>query len=181
LPDATTALSPGLRSAPNPFRGQSSRPFLIEFRDCFCINDLEQPLKNIPPALVCRVAIHPLRKNEGSYVDRNLALDLVRVTEAAALSAATHMGRGDKILADQAGVDGMRRMFDNIDIDGVVVIGEGEMDEAPMLYIGEQLGRRGPGAPQVDIAVDPVEGTTSVAKGLPNAIAVVAMAPRGCL
>ncbi|NLO81421.1 MAG: class II fructose-bisphosphatase [Xanthomonadaceae bacterium] len=114
-------------------------------------------------------------------MDRNLALDLVRVTEAAALSAATHMGRGDKILADQAGVDGMRRMFDNIDIDGVVVIGEGEMDEAPMLYIGEQLGRRGPGAPQVDIAVDPVEGTTSVAKGLPNAIAVVAMAPRGCL
>lgn len=114
-------------------------------------------------------------------MDRNLALDLVRVTEAAALGAATHMGRGDKIGADQAGVDGMRKMFDNLDINGVVVIGEGEMDEAPMLYIGEEVGRKGPKAPEVDIAVDPVEGTNSVAKGLPNAIAVVAMAPRGCL
>ena len=114
-------------------------------------------------------------------MDRNLALDLVRVTEAAALGAATHMGRGDKIAADQAGVDGMRRMFDNLDIDGIVVIGEGEMDEAPMLYIGEAVGRKGPRSSAVDIAVDPVEGTTSVAKGLPNAIAVVAMAPRGCL
>lgn len=114
-------------------------------------------------------------------MDRNLALDLVRVTEAAALGAATHMGRGDKNRADQAGVDGMRKMFDNLDIDGLVVIGEGEMDEAPMLYIGEELGRKGPKSELVDIAVDPVEGTTSVAKGLPNAIAVVAMAPRGCL
>lgn len=91
------------------------------------------------------------------------------------------MGRGDKIGADQAGVDGMRKMFDALDIDGVVVIGEGEMDEAPMLYIGEKLGRKGPKAEKVDIAVDPVEGTNSVAKGLPNAIAVVAMAPRGHL
>lgn len=114
-------------------------------------------------------------------MDRNLALDLVRVTEAAALGAATYLGRGDKIAADQAGVDGMRKMFDNIDIDGVVVIGEGEMDEAPMLYIGEEVGRKGPKASKVDIAVDPVEGTNSVAKGLPNSIAVVAMAPRGCL
>lgn len=114
-------------------------------------------------------------------MDRNLALDLVRVTEAAALGAAKHMGRGDKNLADQAGVDGMRKMFDNLDIDGVVVIGEGEMDEAPMLFIGEELGRKGPKAERVDIAVDPVEGTNSVAKGLPNAIAVVAMAPRDCL
>lgn len=114
-------------------------------------------------------------------MDRNLALDLVRVTEAAALGAATHMGRGDKISADQAGVDGMRKMFDTLDIDGIVVIGEGEMDEAPMLYIGEELGRKGPKAEKVDIAVDPVEGTNSVAKGLPNAIAVVAMAPRGHL
>jgi|SRR5690625_1239718 len=88
------------------------------------------------------------------------------------------MGRGDKIAADQAGVDGMRKMFDALDIDGVVVIGEGEMDEAPMLFIGEELGRKGPKAERVDIAVDPVEGTNSVAKGLPNAIAVVAMAPR---
>lgn len=114
-------------------------------------------------------------------MDRNLALDLVRVTEAAALGAATHMGRGDKIGADQAGVDGMRKMFDALDIDGIVVIGEGEMDEAPMLYIGEEVGRKGPKAEKVDIAVDPVEGTNSVAKGLPNAIAVVAMAPRGHL
>ncbi|KAB3534692.1 class II fructose-bisphosphatase [Alkaliphilus pronyensis] len=111
-------------------------------------------------------------------MDRNLALDLVRVTEAAALGAAKHMGRGDKIAADQAGVDGMRKMFDTINIEGVVVIGEGEMDEAPMLYIGEVVGACGT---KVDIAVDPVEGTNSVAKGLPNAIAVVAMAPRGCL
>lgn len=114
-------------------------------------------------------------------MDRNLALDLVRVTEAAALGAAKHMGRGDKIAADQAGVDGMRKVFDNLEIDGIVVIGEGEMDEAPMLYIGEVVGRKGPRAIKVDIAVDPVEGTNSVAKGLPNAIAVVAMAPRGCL
>jgi fructose-1,6-bisphosphatase II len=91
------------------------------------------------------------------------------------------MGRGDKIGADQAGVDGMRKMFDALDIDGIVVIGEGEMDEAPMLYIGEEVGRKGPKAEKVDIAVDPVEGTNSVAKGLPNAIAVVAMAPRGHL
>ena len=114
-------------------------------------------------------------------MDRNLALDLVRVTESAALRAARFMGLGDKNAADQAGVDGMRRMFDTIDIDGIVVIGEGEMDEAPMLYIGEQVGKAGPGAPKVDIAVDPVEGTISVSEGMPNAIAVVAMAPRGCL
>ncbi len=114
-------------------------------------------------------------------MDRNLALDLVRVTEAAALGAAKHMGRGDKNAADQAGVDGMRRMFDTLQIDGLVVIGEGEMDEAPMLYIGELVGRREPSDIKVDLAIDPVEGTNSVAKGLPNAIAVVAMGPRGCL
>ena len=111
-------------------------------------------------------------------MDRNLGINLVRVTEAAALGAAKFMGKGDKIAADQAGVDGMRRMFDTMKIEGTVVIGEGEMDEAPMLYIGEVVGC---GGVQVDIAVDPVEGTNSVAKGLPNAIAVVAMAPRGCL
>lgn len=115
------------------------------------------------------------------FMDRNLAIDLVRVTEAAALGAAKHMGRGDKIAADQAGVDGMRKMFDTIDIEGTVVIGEGEMDEAPMLYIGEVVGSGREGTLKVDIAVDPVEGTNSVAKGLPNAIAVVAMAPKGCL
>lgn len=114
-------------------------------------------------------------------MDRNLALNLVRVTEAAALGAAKYMGRGDKNAADQAGVDGMRRMFQTMSIEGVVVIGEGEMDEAPMLYIGEVVGCGDKAASKVDIAVDPVDGTTSVAKGLPNAIAVVAMAPRGCL
>ena len=114
-------------------------------------------------------------------MDRNLALDMVRVTETAALKAAKYMGRGDKNAADQAGVDGMRRMFDTIDIEGLVVIGEGEMDEAPMLYIGEIVGKGGPDAVKVDIAVDPVEGTVSVANGMPNAISVIAMAPRGCL
>lgn len=114
-------------------------------------------------------------------MDRELALNLVRVTEAAALECARHMGRGDKIIADQSAVNGMRKMFDTINIDGVVVIGEGEMDEAPMLYIGERIGKAQEGCPKVDIAVDPLDGTTAVAKGLPNAISVVAIAPRGCL
>lgn len=114
-------------------------------------------------------------------MDRNLALNLVRVTEAAALGAAKYMGRGDKNTADQAGVDGMRKMFQTMNIEGIIVIGEGEMDKAPMLYIGEVVGIGGEDAIKVDIAVDPVDGTTSVAKGLSNAIAVVAMAPRGCL
>jgi fructose-1,6-bisphosphatase II len=114
-------------------------------------------------------------------MDRNLALNLVRVTEAAALGAAKYMGRGDKIQADQAAVDGMRSMFDTLNIDGVVVIGEGEMDEAPMLYIGERIGKASEGAPKLDIAVDPLDGTNAVAKGLHNAIALVAIAPKGCL
>ncbi|HCJ57048.1 class II fructose-bisphosphatase [Lutispora sp.] len=114
-------------------------------------------------------------------MDRDLALGLVRVTEIAALGSARWMGRGDKNAADQAAVDGMRKMFDTLNIDGVVVIGEGEMDEAPMLYIGEELGRRGSEAVKVDIAVDPLDGTNSVAKGLPNAISVIAIAERGCL
>lgn len=114
-------------------------------------------------------------------MDRNLALNIVRVTEAAALSCSRYLGRGDKNAADQAAVDGMRKMFDTLNIDGIVVIGEGEMDEAPMLYIGEQLGRSINNSLKVDVAVDPVDGTTAVAKGLPNAISVVAMAPRGCL
>ncbi|RKD21997.1 fructose-1,6-bisphosphatase II [Caminicella sporogenes DSM 14501] len=114
-------------------------------------------------------------------MDRNLAINLVRVTEAAALGAAKYMGRGDKNLADQAAVDNMRKMFDTMDIDGIVVIGEGELDEAPMLYIGERIGMCRLDSTKVDIAVDPLDGTNSVAKGLPNAIAVIAMAPRGCL
>ncbi|MBW8269649.1 class II fructose-bisphosphatase [Caldovatus sp. SYSU G05006] len=109
-------------------------------------------------------------------VDRNLALELVRVTEAAALAASRWMGRGDKNAADGAAVDAMRRAFDTVAISGTVVIGEGEMDEAPMLYIGEKIGL---GGPEVDIAVDPLEGTSITAKGGPNAMAVVALAPKG--
>ena len=108
--------------------------------------------------------------------DRNLALDLVRVSEAAALAASRWMGRGQKNEADGAAVEGMRRAFDGMAIDGTVVIGEGEMDEAPMLYIGERVGA---GGPAMDIAVDPLEGTILTAKGGPNAIAVVALAEQG--
>ncbi len=114
-------------------------------------------------------------------MDRDLALNLVRVTEAAALKSAKYMGRGDKNAADQAAVDGMRKMFDTIHINGVVVIGEGEMDEAPMLYIGEEIGCKEQDATEVDIAVDPLDGTSLIAKGSPNAISVVALAPKGCL
>lgn len=114
-------------------------------------------------------------------MDRDLAMELVRVTETAALAASGYMGRGDKISADQAAVDGMRRAFSSISICGTVVIGEGELDEAPMMYIGERVGCGPDGVSEVDIAVDPLEGTTLIAKGLPNAIAVVAMAPKGCL
>lgn len=114
-------------------------------------------------------------------MSRNLGLSLTRVTENAAIECAKWMGRGDKEAADQAAVNGMRRMFDTIDIDGIVVIGEGEKDEAPMLYIGEHIGKASEHATQVDIAVDPLDGTTSTAKGLANAISVIAVAPRGCL
>jgi fructose-1,6-bisphosphatase II len=111
-------------------------------------------------------------------MDRNLALELARVTEAAALAAARWMGKGDKNAADQAAVDAMRRAFNDVYIDGTVVIGEGERDEAPMLYIGEKVGK---GGPQVDIALDPLECTNSVAYGRPNALAVIAIGPPGTL
>jgi len=111
--------------------------------------------------------------------DRNLALELVRVTEAAAMAAGRWIGRGDKESADQAAVDGMRAMLDIIHMAGVVVIGEGEKDEAPMLYNGEEVGD-GHG-PEVDVAVDPLEGTRLTAKGQPNAIAVIAVAERGTM
>ena len=107
-------------------------------------------------------------------MDRNLALEVVRVTEAAALSASRLMGRGDEKAADQAAVDAMRDALNSLSIDGTVVIGEGERDEAPMLYIGERVGS-GSG-PKIDIALDPLEGTTITAKGGQNALAVVAMA-----
>ena len=120
-------------------------------------------------------------KQEQKLMDRNLGLALARVTETAAISSAKWMGRGDKNAADQAAVTGMRNMFETVNIDGVVVIGEGEKDEAPMLYIGEEIGKAGPDAVKVDIAVDHLDGTTSTAKGLSNAIAVIALAPRGNL
>lgn len=111
--------------------------------------------------------------------DRNLALELVRVTEAAALAAGRWIGRGDKIAADGAAVDAMRLMIDTVSMHGTVVIGEGEKDEAPMLYNGEEVGDgTGPG---VDVAVDPVDGTRLTALGQPNALAVIALAERGCM
>ena len=106
-------------------------------------------------------------------------MELVRVTEAAALAAARHQGRGDKITIDQAAVDAMRQMLATVDMDGVVVIGEGEKDKAPMLYNGEVVGNGSP--PQVDVAVDPVDGTTLTARGMPGALAVIALADRGSM
>ena len=111
--------------------------------------------------------------------DRNLALELVRVTEAAALAAARMVGRGDKEGADQAAVDAMRHVLDSVSMDGVVVIGEGEKDEAPMLFNGEQIGDGTP--PLVDIAVDPLEGTRLTALGMPSAISVIALSERGTM
>ena len=115
----------------------------------------------------------------GDPIDRNLGFDLVRVTEAAALSAARWQGRGDKNAADRAAVEAMRYVLQSVRMDGVVVIGEGEKDRAPMLYIGERIGTGDP--PEVDVAVDPIDGTTPTSKGLPNAISVVALASRGSM
>jgi fructose-1,6-bisphosphatase II len=111
--------------------------------------------------------------------DRNLALELVRVTEAAALAAARWVGRGEKEAADQAAVDAMRLVLGTVRMDGIVVIGEGEKDEAPMLYNGEHIGDGSP--PEVDIAVDPLEGTDLCAKGMPNALATIALSERGTM
>jgi fructose-1,6-bisphosphatase II len=111
--------------------------------------------------------------------DRNLALELVRVTEAAALAAGRFMGRGDKEGGDQAAVDAMRLVLNSVEMDGIIVIGEGEKDEAPMLYNGEVLGTGG--APQVDIAVDPIDGTRLLALGRANSLATVALADRGSM
>jgi fructose-1,6-bisphosphatase II / sedoheptulose-1,7-bisphosphatase len=116
-----------------------------------------------------------MSKNGG--MDRNLALEAARVTEAAALSASRLMGRGDEKAADQAAVDAMRQALNSLSIDGTVVIGEGERDEAPMLFIGERVGNRK--GPKIDIALDPLEGTTITAKGGQNALAVIAMAEEG--
>lgn len=117
--------------------------------------------------------------NLADFNDRNLSLGLARVSEAAAIACAPLIGRGDEKAADQAAVDAMRTQLNRLDIAGVVVIGEGERDEAPMLYIGEEVGTgNGPG---VDIALDPLEGTTLTAKDMPNALAVIAMGPRGSM
>lgn len=115
-----------------------------------------------------------------SLMQRELTLEFARVTEAAAIASARWWGRGDKNAADDAATEAMRAMFDTVNIDGTVVIGEGEMDEAPMLYIGEKVGV-GKKNVQVDVAVDPLEGTNLVAKGLMGAITVLAVAPKGCL
>ncbi len=119
-----------------------------------------------------------VREREWSDMDRNLALEMTRITEAAALACARWMGKGDKHAADQAAVDAMRKAFNDVFIDGTVVIGEGERDEAPMLYIGEKVGK---GGPKVDIALDPLECTNSVAYGRPNALSVIAIGPPGTL
>lgn len=116
---------------------------------------------------------------DNTQPSRNLAMDLVRVTEAAALCAARYMGRDDKKAADQAAVDGMRYMLNTIDMKAIVIIGEGEKDEAPMLFNGEELGTGVP--PEMDIAVDPIDGTTPLAKGRDNSIATVSMAPRNTM
>ena len=113
---------------------------------------------------------------KNQFLDRNLALEAVRVTEAAALSSSLHMGRGDEKAADQAAVNAMREFLNNLSIDGKVIIGEGERDKAPMLYIGEKIGK---GGPKVDIALDPLEGTTITANGGENALSVLAMAEEG--
>ena len=112
-------------------------------------------------------------------IERNTAMELVRVTEAAALSSARYMGRGDKNLVDKTAVSAMRHLLGQVQMDGIVVIGEGEKDQAPMLYIGERIGDGS--SPKVDIAVDPVDGTTSVARGLPGAISVIALSERGSM
>src|SRR3954454_20174369 len=111
-------------------------------------------------------------------LDRSLLLDAVRVTESAAIAAWTLVGRGDEVAADQAAVDAMRTALNEIDIDGEIVIGEGERDEAPMLYIGEKVGR---GGVKLDIALDPLEGTTLTAKAMGDALSVMAWAPKGTL
>jgi fructose-1,6-bisphosphatase II len=123
------------------------------------------------------VISHDVRS--GSKPDRNLALELVRVTEAAALAAARWVGKGEKESADGAAVDAMRLMLETVPMDGIVVIGEGEKDEAPMLYNGERIGDGSP--PEVDIAVDPLEGTRLCARGMPSALAVIALSERGTM
>src|SRR5512143_382434 len=116
---------------------------------------------------------------ETTSPDRNIAMELVRATDSAAMAAARWMGKGDRNACDKAAVDAMRLLLSTVDMDGVVVIGEGEKDEAPMLYNGERIGDGTP--PAVDIAVDPIDGTTLTAKGRANAIAVIALSEQGSM
>src|ERR1700710_1301293 len=132
-------------------------------------DDLDLKNGSVPPELaVAREA-----------PDRSLALELVRVTEAAAMAAGRWVGRGDKNLGDGAAVDAMRKLIGTVSMRGTVVIGEGEKDNAPMLYNGEEVGD-GTG-PECDVAVDPIDGTTMMAKGMPNSVAVIAVSPRGSM
>jgi fructose-1,6-bisphosphatase II / sedoheptulose-1,7-bisphosphatase len=133
-------------------------------------------------ARINRLAMPSRKTAAASHVlDRVLVLEMVRVTEAAAIAASRLIGRGDEKAADAAAVEAMRRAFDELHIDGTVVIGEGERDEAPMLYIGEKVGGAPDKGPKIDIALDPLEGTTITAKAGPNALAVLAAAEEGCL
>src|SRR3954471_22049561 len=122
---------------------------------------------------------HQFEEAPAGAPDRNLALELVRVTEAAALAASRWVGAGDKEGADGAAVDAMRHVLNSVPMDGIVVIGEGEKDEAPMLFNGEEIGDGSP--PQTDIAVDPIDGTTLTAKGRGNALSVIAVSERGTM
>src|SRR5690625_614159 len=123
----------------------------------------------------------PLEDADVVRLERDLVLEVVRVTEEAAIAASRVAGKGDSDLVDQAGTDAMRRVLNELDIDGEIVIGEGERDEAPMLFIGEQVGRAGPDSWEVDIAVDPVEGTSITARLINNAVAVIAVSEKGGL
>ena len=123
----------------------------------------------------------PRKQNKAVDLERALVLDTVRITEQAAIAASRVAGKGDSDLVDQAGTDAMRRVLNELDIDGEIVIGEGERDEAPMLYIGEKLGLGGEGAWAVDIAVDPVEGTGITARMVNNSVAVIALSEKGGL
>jgi fructose-1,6-bisphosphatase II len=122
-----------------------------------------------------------IKSNQAEEMERALVLETVRVTEQAAIAASRLAGKGDSIIVDQAGTDAMRQVLNELEIDGEVVIGEGEMDEAPMLYIGEKVGKAGVSAWKVDIAVDPVEGTTITARMINNAVAVIALSEKGGL
>ena len=137
--------------------------------------------KKTPKRAATKGKPSPTKRGAAMDMERALVLDTVRVTEQAAIAASRVAGKGDSDLVDQAGTDAMRRVLNELDIDGEIVIGEGERDEAPMLFIGEKVGRGGEGAWPVDIAVDPVEGTGITARMVSNSVAVIALAEKGGL